>query len=103
MSQPATQPITRTIPEKPGLEGIEAKWSTRWETQRIYAFDRTAARDAVHSIDTPPPTVFGSLHVGHVFSYTHADLIARRPNSKIARSTAHGTTSASWMRRGRVA
>ncbi|RQS13797.1 valine--tRNA ligase [Burkholderia sp. Bp9002] len=77
MSQPTTQPITRTIPEKPGLEGIEAKWSTRWETQRIYAFDRTATRDAVYSIDTPPPTVSGSLHVGHVFSYTHADLIAR--------------------------
>ncbi|WGS47741.1 valine--tRNA ligase (plasmid) [Burkholderia sp. JSH-S8] len=77
MSQPTTQPINRAIPEKPGLEGIEAKWSTRWETQRIYAFDRTAARDAVYSIDTPPPTVSGSLHVGHVFSYTHADLVAR--------------------------
>src|SRR5262249_10566998 len=58
-------------------EGIEAKWSTRWEAQRIYAFDRTAARDAVYSIDTPPPTVSGSLHVGHVFSYTHTDIIAR--------------------------
>ncbi|KWC06800.1 valine--tRNA ligase [Burkholderia ubonensis] len=77
MSQPTTQPIHRSIPEKPGLDGLEAKWSTRWETQRIYAFDRAAARDAVYSIDTPPPTVSGSLHVGHVFSYTHADIIAR--------------------------
>ena len=38
---------------------------------------RNEARDEVFSIDTPPPTVSGSLHVGHVFSYTHTDTIAR--------------------------
>src|SRR5699024_9134560 len=36
-----------------------------------YSFDRSVERDQVYSIDTPPPTVSGSLHVGHVFSYTH--------------------------------
>ena len=65
------------IPEKPGLEGLEATWSARWEENGTYAFDRTATRDAVFSIDTPPPTVSGSLHIGHVFSYTHTDAVAR--------------------------
>ncbi|MBJ9963031.1 valine--tRNA ligase [Burkholderia seminalis] len=69
--------IDRAIPEKPGLERLEAKWSSYWEAKRTYAFDRTAKRKEVFSIDTPPPTVSGSLHVGHVFSYTHTDIIAR--------------------------
>ena len=66
-----------TVPEKPVLEGLEATWSKVWEEQGTYRFDRTKKRDEVYSIDTPPPTVSGSLHVGHVFSYTHTDLIAR--------------------------
>ena len=65
------------IPEKPGLEGLEATWSARWEAAGTYAFDRTATRPEVFSIDTPPPTVSGSLHIGHVFSYTHTDAVAR--------------------------
>ncbi len=66
-----------TVPEKPVLEGLEATWSARWAEQGTYAFDRSKTRDQVFSIDTPPPTVSGSLHVGHVFSYTHTDLVAR--------------------------
>jgi len=65
------------IPTKPGLEGLEARWGATWETNGTYSFDRTAEREDVYSIDTPPPTVSGSLHVGHVFSYTHTDTIAR--------------------------
>lgn len=65
------------VPEKPVLEGLEAVWSQRWEDDGVYRFDRSTTRDQVYSIDTPPPTVSGSLHVGHVFSYTHTDLIAR--------------------------
>ncbi len=65
------------VPEKPALEGLEATWSERWKAGDTYAFDRTRPREGVYSIDTPPPTVSGSLHVGHVFSYTHTDLIAR--------------------------
>ena len=65
------------VPDKPALEGLEEKWSARWKADYTYAFDRTQPRENVYSIDTPPPTVSGSLHVGHVFSYTHPDLIAR--------------------------
>ena len=65
------------IPEKPSLEGIEARWIQQWQADATYRFDRTATRDHVFAIDTPPPTVSGSLHIGHVFSYTHTDTIAR--------------------------
>ena len=66
-----------SLPDKPTLDGVEAKWAAAWDAQRTYAFDRTAPRESVFSIDTPPPTVSGSLHVGHVFSYTHTDCMAR--------------------------
>ncbi len=65
------------VPEKPALEGLEDTLSARWERDGTYRFDRSRPRDQVYSIDTPPPTVSGSLHVGHVFSYTHTDIIAR--------------------------
>ncbi len=65
------------IPDKPSLEGLEAKWSARWEQAGTYRFDRTAPRQRVFAIDTPPPTVSGSLHIGHMFSYTHTDTVAR--------------------------
>ena len=72
-----TTPTGLAVPDKPVLEGLEAKWSKRWADHKTYAFTRPAAREQVFSIDTPPPTVSGSLHVGHVFSYTHTDTIAR--------------------------
>ena len=65
------------IPEKPSLEGLEARWDAAWEANGTYRFDRGRARAEVFSIDTPPPTVSGALHIGHVFSYTHTDTIAR--------------------------
>jgi valyl-tRNA synthetase len=65
------------VPAKPTLDGLEDRWGARWESDGAYRFDRRATRDQVYSIDTPPPTVSGSLHVGHVFSYTHTDAVAR--------------------------
>ncbi|MSO79846.1 MAG: valine--tRNA ligase [Acidimicrobiia bacterium] len=66
-----------TVPEKPSLDGLEAKWSAQWEADGTYRFGGSTDRSDVYSIDTPPPTVSGELHVGHVFSYTHTDTIAR--------------------------
>jgi valyl-tRNA synthetase len=71
------RPGPPVVPERPSLEGLEAKWSARWQEAGTYAFDRTVARSAVYAIDTPPPTVSGELHIGHVFSYTHTDTVAR--------------------------
>ncbi len=65
------------MPDRPTLDGLEAKWDAVWQEQQTYSFDRSAARADVYAIDTPPPTVSGSLHVGHVFSYTHTDVMAR--------------------------
>src|SRR5690349_14814490 len=69
--------MSEIVPERPSLAGLEAKWGPRWERDGSYRFVPPADRSQVFSIDTPPPTVSGSLHVGHVFSYTHTDFVAR--------------------------
>jgi valyl-tRNA synthetase len=67
----------REVPDRVSLDGVEGRWDASWTAQGTYAFDRSKTREQVYSIDTPPPTVSGSLHVGHVFSYTHTDVVAR--------------------------
>ncbi|RCG30578.1 valine--tRNA ligase [Sphaerisporangium album] len=71
------RPHRATVPDRPALDGLETVWAARWEARGTYRFDRSKTREQVYSIDTPPPTVSGSLHVGHVFSYTHTDTLAR--------------------------
>ena len=70
-------PTVSRIPERPSLDGLEARWRERWAADGTYRFDRTRTRGEVFSIDTPPPTVSGSLHIGHVMSYAHTDIVAR--------------------------
>lgn len=64
------------LPKRYEPDRVEPKWRERWGESGIYRFDPDSAKP-IFSIDTPPPTVSGELHVGHVFSYTHTDLTAR--------------------------
>lgn len=77
MTEHSPAPDASRIPDRPSLEGLEDAWGSVWREQDTYAFDREGAREQVFSIDTPPPTASGSLHMGHVFSYTHTDCMAR--------------------------
>ena len=75
MSTPTTG--APRVPDKPTLDGLEERWAATWETAGTYRFDDDATRSEVFSIDTPPPTVSGSLHMGSVFGYVQTDAIAR--------------------------
>ena len=73
----AATTATVSVPDKPALEGLEEKYAAQWRENGTYAFREDTDRESVYSIDTPPPTASGSLHVGHMFSYTQTDVIAR--------------------------
>ncbi|MFK5582264.1 valine--tRNA ligase [Serinicoccus sp. LYQ131] len=76
-------PRPAELPDRPTVDGLEDTWVTVWKDSDVYAFDRESAlapgttRDQIFSIDTPPPTASGALHLGHVFGYTQADCLAR--------------------------
>jgi valyl-tRNA synthetase len=65
------------IPDKPSLDGLEAKWDAHWQAHGVYGFDRTKTREEIYAIDTPPPTISGSLHLGSAFGYVQVDAMAR--------------------------
>ena len=78
MNASEPQPLRpASIPEKATVDGLEAKWVPSWEQNQVFAFNADAPKSNIFSVDTPPPTASGSLHVGHVFSYTHTDVVAR--------------------------
>jgi valyl-tRNA synthetase len=61
------------------IASMEAKWRKVWENSNIYSykFREDYKQRKFYWIDTPPPTVSGKMHMGHAFSYTHQDIIAR--------------------------
>ena len=62
---------------KLNIADVEQKWQKHWQKNNIYQWDSSKSREEIYSIDTPPPTVSGDLHMGHVFSYVQVDFIAR--------------------------
>lgn len=70
------------FPAKYNFSETEKKWQKFWQENKIYKWDKNISRDKTYVIDTPPPTVSGQLHIGHVFSYTHTDFIARYQRMK---------------------
>lgn len=74
--------MLKAIPKKYDHQRLEESWRDRWEELQVYRWDPEADRESSFVIDTPPPTVSGSLHVGHGFSYSHQDLLARYQRMK---------------------
>jgi valyl-tRNA synthetase len=68
---------TDELPKRYNAAETEAKWQRFWEDNGVFRFNREAEHDRIFSVDTPPPTVSGALHIGHVYSYTQADFIVR--------------------------
>ena len=64
------------LPKRYDPNEAEPRWQQVWEERGLFRFDRTSERP-IYSIDTPPPTVSGQLHLGHTYSYSHTDFIAR--------------------------
>jgi len=56
---------------------VETKWKIEWDKQGIYNWDPSQPREKTYVVDTPPPTVSGSLHVGHAYSYAQTDVMVR--------------------------
>ncbi|MFK7973899.1 MAG: valine--tRNA ligase [Rickettsiaceae bacterium] len=71
-----------TFSKKYKFSDNEKKWQDFWQQNKIYSWDSTESRNKTYVVDTPPPTVSGHLHIGHVYSYTHTDFIVRYQRMK---------------------
>lgn len=67
----------KEFPKNYNFTKNEKKWQQIWQEQQIYAYDPNISKDETYVVDTPPPTVSGQLHIGHVYSYTQTDFIVR--------------------------
>ncbi len=55
----------------------EGCYQKKWESEKTYSYNPVVKKSNTYIIDTPPPTISGALHIGHVFSYTQTDILAR--------------------------
>ena len=65
------------LPKHYDAKTAEPKWQQYWQDEGIYAFDDADSEKEVYSVDTPPPTVSGKMHLGHSFSYAQEDYVVR--------------------------
>lgn len=65
------------LAKKYNFKDSEKKWQNSWKETGVYKWKDNANRDNTYVVDTPPPTVSGQLHIGHVYSYTQTDFIVR--------------------------
>ncbi|GAG52484.1 unnamed protein product, partial [marine sediment metagenome] len=69
--------VTGEWPKHFDSAAAESRWRKQWDEWGIHEWDSSRPREESFVVDTPPPTVSGSLHIGHVFSYTHPDIVVR--------------------------
>ncbi|ABV73838.1 valyl-tRNA synthetase [Rickettsia canadensis str. McKiel] len=67
----------KAFPKNYNFTENEKKWQRIWQEKQIYAYDPNISKEETYIVDTPPPTVSGQLHIGHVYSYTQTDFIVR--------------------------
>ncbi|MCC8406848.1 MAG: valine--tRNA ligase [Rickettsia endosymbiont of Sceptobius lativentris] len=67
----------KEFPKNYNFTENEKKWQQIWREKQIYAYDPNISKEETYVVDTPPPTVSGQLHIGHVYSYTQTDFIVR--------------------------
>lgn len=70
------------FPKNYNFNECEKKWRSFWQDQKVYKWSEKEPRDKTFVVDTPPPTVSGELHIGHVFSYSQTDFIVRYQRMK---------------------
>ncbi|MFH2028243.1 MAG: valine--tRNA ligase [Nanoarchaeota archaeon] len=65
------------LPKRYEPKDSEPRWRRFWEKENIFSFDKKDKKKEVYSVDTPPPTVSGKMHLGHAFSYSQQDFMVR--------------------------
>ena len=77
-----TAGASSSVPDHFNSSLSEERWNNHWQRSGIYQYNPLKPKSETFIVDTPPPTVSGSLHIGHIFSYTQTDVIVRYQRMK---------------------